>query len=271
MRAVALALLALTLPIATVRAADGPGPLGPASVVLKADSDELGPCAPGSGAAFDRIAACTDLVRIGRGGHAVYVARAAAYVDAGNRAAAVADLSAAIRLSPGDADAYAMRGALYLKDEAFRDGLIDLDTALVLAPGDENALRTRAFAWDELGNYPAAIADYTALLALSGDDAYRYFRGFAYLHHGESPAAVADFQAIMTSRVETLAAWGFRGRGMVREKDGDVAGALADYEAALAHDPADDRAYLGRCRMKAALAALADGSCAAHSITEAPP
>ena len=254
MRAAALALAAVCLPVAAALAADGPGTLGHGSASPQ-DRVELGPRAADSGATtFDRIAACSDLVRIGKADYAVYVARASAYVDSGNRPAAVTDLTAAILLRPDQADAYAMRGSLYLKDEAFRDGLVDLDRALVLDPKDEAALRTRAFAWDELGAYPSAIADYTTLLALSGDASYRYFRGFAYFRAGRSGDAVADFEAIIgEASSPTLAAWGYRGRGSVRERAGDLEAALADYDAALARDPFDDRAYLGRCRVEALL------------------
>lgn len=264
MRAAALALVALFLPIAAATAADGSGGLGPQEVASQTDGGELGPCAADSGAAtFERIAACTDLVRIGRASYAVYAARASAYADSGDRAAAVADLTAAIKLRPDGAAAYAMRGTLYLKDEAFRDGLADLDRALVLAPDDEDALRTRAFAWDELRAYPAAIADYTALLALTEDDSYRYFHGFAYFHHGEPAQALADFEAILTSRVPTVAAWGYRGRATVREEAGAYAGALSDYTAALALDPSDDRAFRGRCRVAAAMGEREQPGCAA--------
>jgi tetratricopeptide (TPR) repeat protein len=254
MRAAALALVALCLPVAATLAAEGPGSLGPANSPVPMNTGELGPCAAESGAAsFDRIAACTDLIRIGKVRYEVYVARASAYADSGDPAAAVADLTVAIKLQPDAAAAYAMRGALYLKDEAFRDGLVDLDTALTLSPGDEEALRARAFVWDGLGAYPAAIADYTALLALTHDDSYRYFRGFAYARHGEPGRAVIDFEAILNAPSPTLAAWGYRGRGLVREEAGALDAALADYTAALSLDPSDDRAYAGRCRMAAAL------------------
>jgi len=263
MRAVALALVALVLPMAAF-AADGPGRLGPAA--------GLGACDPGSGAAsFDRIAACTDLIRVGGASAALYVARASAYADSGDRPAAIADLSAAILLNPDAEAAYVLRGSLHLKDEAFRDGLVDLDRALALAPNDEQTLRTRAFAWDELGAYPAAIVDYSALLALSGDDSYRYFRGFAYLKHGERGPALADFEAIMTASSPTLAAWGYRGRALAREQAGEYAEALADYTAALALDPSDDRAFTGRCRMEAAMGNWASAGCTSAVRTGALP
>src|SRR5665213_4502830 len=119
MRAVALALAALVLPVAAF-AADGPGSLGSAP--------GLGACDPGSGAAsFDRIATCTDRIRSSGESAALYIARASAYADSGDRPAAIADLSAAILFNPDAAAAYALRGSLYPKDEAFRDGLVDLD------------------------------------------------------------------------------------------------------------------------------------------------
>jgi tetratricopeptide (TPR) repeat protein len=165
MRALALSLVAVFLPVAAALAAGGP-----VSASCNAGDDTPVP---------DRVSACSALIRSGQAGYDVYVLRAAAYADGGDRAAAIADLSAAILLRPDSAAAYATRGTLYLKDESFRDGLVDLDRSLELDPKDEAALRTRAFAWDELGNYPSAIADYTALLALSGDASYRYFRGSA--------------------------------------------------------------------------------------------
>jgi len=223
--------------------------------------------------AGERIVACGDLIRSGGSVYDAYVARAAAYVDAGNADAAVADLTAAIALSPDKAAAYSARGAIYLKQEEFRDGLVDLDRALTIAPDDEDTLRTRAFAWDTLGNYPAAIGDYSTLLTLTGDPGYRYFRGFAYLRHDDDDAALADFEAIIGSDSPTLSAWGYRGRGQVHEKRGELAAALADYNAALVADPDDDRAYAGRCRVESALgqaAHLASGCTAAVITARAP-
>lgn len=255
MRAVALALTMVLAPMAAI-AADGSGNLRPdvALVPGTAANTRPGVCDVASaGASFDRVMACTDLIR-GRGASAdLLIARASAYADGGDRQAAIDDLSAAIVLNPDTAVAYALRGALHLKDEAFRDGLADLDRALALAPNDEETLRTRAFAWDELRAYPAAIVDYTALLALSRDDSYRYFRGSAYLKQGDRQAAVRDFEAIMTASSPTLAAWGYRGRGLAREEAGAFAEALADYTTALKLDPSDDRAFIGRCRVAAVL------------------
>jgi len=161
MRAVAPVLAVLLPPMAALAADGRPGNFGPAPA---RDADlsaaSLGACDPGSGAAsFDRISACTDRIRASGPSAELYIARASAYADSGDRAAAIADLSAAILFDPDAAAAYALRGSLHLKDEAFRDGLVDLDRALVLVPNDEQTLRTRAFAWDALRAYPAAIAD----------------------------------------------------------------------------------------------------------------
>ncbi|HVZ14339.1 MAG TPA: hypothetical protein VG894_07765 [Bauldia sp.] len=204
-------------------------------------------------AAADRIAACTDLIRSGQSLYDAYVWRAAAYADSGDPAAAIADLTAAIALAPDAPAAYSARGALFLKDEEYRDGLVDLDRALAIAPDDETTLRTRAFAWDELANYAAAIADYSRLIALTADPSYRYFRGFAYFHADNDSAALADFNAIIASVSPTLSAWGYRGRGNVRERNADLVGALDDYSKALAVDPSDDRSFAARCRVENAL------------------
>jgi len=212
-------------------------------------------------AAGERIAACTDLIRSSQSLYDAYVWRASAYADSGNRAAAIADLTAAIALSPDAPAAYSARGALYLKDEEYRDGLVDLDRALELAPDDETVLRVRAFAWDELGNYPAAVADYGRLIALTADPTYRYFRGFAYFHAGNDAAALSDFGAILSADSPTLSAWGYRGRGSVREREGDLAGALGDYTMALAADPSDDRSFAARCRVEAVLGDASGDGC----------
>jgi len=220
-----------------------------------------------------RVVACGDVIRSGTSLYAALVARAAAYEEEGAGPDAIADLSAAVAIDPDRADAYAARGRIYLKQEEFRDGLVDLDRALTIAPDDEDTLRTRAFAWDTLGNYPAAIGDYSTLLTLTGDPGYRYFRGFAYLRHDDDDAALADFEAIIGSDSPTLSAWGYRGRGQVHEKRGELAAALADYDAALAADPDDDRAYAGRCRVESALgqaAHLASGCTAAVITARAP-
>jgi tetratricopeptide (TPR) repeat protein len=234
-----LAFGAFLLPIGAAPAAEAPQAL---SVCAASDLANSG----------ERVIACTDIIGNGPS-YDAYLWRAAAYSELGNRAAAIADLTAAIELAPDSAAAYSARGTLHLKDDEFRDGLVDLDRALELAPGDEATLRTRAFAWDSLRNYASAIADYGALLALTGDETYRYFRGFAYFHRGDDAAAIVDFDAIVDSNSATLVAWAHRGRGRVYERQGALTAALADYEMALAADPSDDRAFAGRCRVRMAL------------------
>jgi len=55
-----------------------------------------------------------------------------------------------------------------------------------------------------------------------------------------------------------LSGWGYRGRGQLHEKRGELAAAIGDYTAALAADPDDDRAYAARCRVEAAMGSAAD-------------
>lgn len=239
MRVASLAFGAFFLAIGAPSAAEAPQALNVCAASDLANSGE-------------RVIACTDIIRSSQS-YDAFLWRAAAYSELGNRAAAIADLTAAIKMAPGSAAAYGARGTLYLKDDEFRDGLVDLDRALALAPGDEATLRTRAFAWDSLRNYAGAIADYGALLALTGDETYRYFRGFAYFHRGDDAAAIVDFDATVDSDSPTLVAWAHRGRGRVYERQGALTAALADYDAALAADPSDDRAFAGRCRVRMAL------------------
>ena len=202
--------------------------------------------------------------------------RAALYETTNDFANAEADLTAAVQLAPA-AEITATRVYFYMRVGRFDDALADFvaaaglerdnprwrfaagrvrsalgdyaaavafyDEAIGLGPGDPTFYVARAEALVRMGEPRRARADYDRALDIrlpqAIDRYYAYLgRGYARLMLAEYAGAIADFNSALAIDPDAVNAlmW----RGYAREKGGQFALALADYERAVAVDP-DDR------------------------------
>lgn len=134
------------------------------------------------------------------------------------------------------------KGQYEVAVQAFGRGIQsgDLDPAALAL-----ALNNRGVAYNELGDYDAAIADYQQALKLRAGDAttlknlrIAYIgRGGAAANLGETEAALADYtKAIQLDPRHPMA---LLRRGQLQLNQGNVKQALGDLEAARALDPQD--------------------------------
>ena len=193
------------------------------------------------------------------------VVRVPAVSAVAEEAAAAAPAAATTTLRPPSAAAAAAaerhRAAGY---KARKAGDLDValaryTRALAIHPALFSARFDRAFLYHQMGQLDASVDDYTAALAASPDPpaaaATLFNRGISLDCKGDEAstrAAIDDFTASLAAdRGGAHAADALHNRGYARRRLGEHGGALADYTAALACDPAHIRALLNRAALLA--------------------
>ena len=172
----------------------------------------------------------------------------------------MAEATAHIEGEVADREDYTDRASLYLSDNKYALAIADCTTALspALAPAagseTDRDRRNAATAYDLRGRardaqkqYLAALADMQAARKNDPDNAdYAVDEAIVRYHQGDYDGAiVACDQALKISTIApnagVIRASAFDARGLGKEKKGDLAAALADYQAAGKGVPADPR------------------------------
>jgi hypothetical protein len=105
------------------------------------------------------------------------------------------EFNAAIELNPDNADAYFNRGDAYDEIGEYEKAIADYSKAIELKPGDALAYFNRGNAYGEIREYGKAIADYSRVVELNPGDADTYYnRGLAYQEKGELAKAAGDLE-----------------------------------------------------------------------------
>jgi tetratricopeptide (TPR) repeat protein len=155
-------------------------------------------------------------------------------------AEALASLEQALALDPSLTSVYALRGSIFQSRGDLQAALADYTRVLELSPDDLSALRGRAEVYQELGKTESALADYTALISLRPEHVDPYVaRAQVYLDAGRYDEAIADLDTALSlirsgdgydpDRINTEETV-LQRRAEAYLAQGDVAGALADYE-----------------------------------------
>lgn len=206
----------------------------------------------------------------------LYWQRAELHADMGNHAAALKDFDAAERLLGQDAGLYQMRAGSYLALDRIPEAIADLGRAITLSPTMPALYRRRGELLAINGQTAAALQDYDhamqllqprvpeaqRLLEQLGDEAENpnvqhlmglllgeygtlcVQRGQLRLGQGDLPGALDDFNAALQHLPPEAPqlAQAFSGRGRVRALQHDT-DALADFQAAIDHDPSRAATY----------------------------
>lgn len=123
------------------------------------------------------------------------VLRGRSYFRLGKFPEALDDLSKAIELGEQNAEVFFECGFAQLQLDCPEFAVLALDAALSREPAFDQAWTTRAIAHARLGEYHAAIADFTQAIELAPDKLGNYvLRACAYLYVDESILAEADFE-----------------------------------------------------------------------------
>jgi len=141
----------------------------------------------------------------------------------------------AIALRPGSPWGYFHRGRVELERQDHEQADLDFDQALRLRPGLAAAHVNRALARMGRGDDAGAVADLTAALDLGAAETRIYFiRALARARTGDRAGAERDRAEGLRRTPADAESWVARGLARL---PADPAGALDDFEAALALDP----------------------------------
>jgi tetratricopeptide (TPR) repeat protein len=187
----------------------------------------------------DAIDDLTQAMALGGQGADVYVERGHAYVYTGQLDLAVKDLDEAIKRQPAYGFAYRTRGHAYLNLNQDDKAIADETKAISLDPKDMEAYWLRAYAYRyRKKSAPLAIADYTKALAIDpSDSTNRTSRADAYEQLGHYDLAAADYDDWI--RRNPKGPFGYWARGRLRLVQGKNDLAAADLARAVALKPSD--------------------------------
>lgn len=133
------------------------------------------------------------------------------------------------------ADLLASRGWLSEAEHALEAALRDFDAALKAVPNHLAALRGRAHALSELGRHAEAAALIERAIAIGGPATLLADRALLRERAGNVAGARADLDAAIA--LDPSNGWARGARARLQQGEGDHAAALADLDAALAVDP----------------------------------
>src|SRR5581483_687940 len=148
-----------------------------------------------------------------------------------------------VQKSPANARAHFQLAQAYLDNGRVQDGLAQFaETARLQAPTYE-LLLDWGLAYDRAGQFDEAIAKLRQAAALKpGAHVYSQI-GMVYAKRSQWPEALAALD--QAEKSDPNYAYIYYYRGGVRAKTGDFAGAVADYQHALAIDPSIEPARQG--------------------------
>lgn len=136
-------------------------------------------------------------------------------------------LLSACQSTPKTADDFHLEGLLQVQHHNLPKALENLDQAVMLESSNPVILVNRGLVYSELGNYEAAIADYTAAIEHDNTLSEAYYNR-ANAHHNlkQYEAAVADYSQAIKQKQDF--AYAYANRAIDLEALGRVDEAIAD-------------------------------------------
>ena len=168
-------------------------------------------------------------------------------------AEAIAEYDKLVKRWPRSADPYTLRGwARHLAGDDLH-GLADLETALASKPGDLRALNRRAAINQSLEYWWSAADDYASIVQKDPGNA-RAYRNLANCLMMDKKPAEALAAAEKAVELEPANPEALNLRGAIRKAGGNLAGALADCDAAIKLTK-DERAIAALTKVREEMAA----------------
>lgn len=130
--------------------------------------------------------------------------RAAAYMEKGDNASAIADLDEVIKLRPNYADAYMLRSNIKMAQDQ-KGALADLDKFVELRPTYGKGYYQRAMLRLGTGDNDGALKDLDAAVANNyKEDHVYHLRGHLRMENGDLKGSLADYQEAIKLNPENI-------------------------------------------------------------------
>jgi tetratricopeptide (TPR) repeat protein len=145
---------------------------------------------------------------------------------------ALQDMERARKIDPGNPRIYVTTGMTYNNQKRFAEAIAVFSHAIELDPGDYLPYQGRAFAYMNLGNFAEVAKDCEVVTKLRPDNTE------FYIHLGDAQRFLSRFDEAITAystaiRLDAACVDGYIGRGLTREAQHDIPGAVKDWESAL--------------------------------------
>jgi tetratricopeptide (TPR) repeat protein len=177
----------------------------------------------------------------------LYETRGAVRCVLGDRANALADMSKAIELGLDTAFVYRNRANVYMALGDYTHAVRDLDTAIDKQPTLSEFRIARMYSNYQLGRFSALSLDANACLSQDSRNVEALvYRGLAKQDQGDLDGALADYD--MACAISPKFEPAVYNRGWAYMKKRDYGKALKDYSTAIALNPANARSYFFRGR-----------------------
>lgn len=140
----------------------------------------------------------------------------------------------ATQLAPKSYQTWFLLGGLYLQTDKYNESIAALQKARSLEPKNSSILFALGEAHFQHENYNAAVQNLQAGLQLKPDDPQgRFDLGNAYYKLGRFPDAIEQYNKAITQ--DSWEKWpAINNIGLIKYEQGDVDGAIKQWEAALA-------------------------------------
>jgi tetratricopeptide (TPR) repeat protein len=125
---------------------------------------------------------------------AVYINRAAAYLQMNKIEEAISDYDAAIQMNDKNAGVFQQRATAHKVNGSLEMAIADFTKAMELSPNFIPATMGRGYVYFQKGDHENAIKDFTKVIELNGRAAVAFNnRGYNYQQIGKASEAIADF------------------------------------------------------------------------------
>jgi tetratricopeptide (TPR) repeat protein len=160
----------------------------------------------------------------------------------GNHASAIdlyTQVLSSAQLAPKERrSAYIGRGVAHGNMGEFEAAIADFTRAIALDPNLSDAYYDRALMESDVGRYAASLADFAAIAnAASSYPSYYYYRGYVHFEHNDFDQAISDLTTASLTMVQDASVY-YR-RAKAYDAKGDREAAIADFSAAIRLKPAD--------------------------------
>jgi len=114
-----------------------------------------------------------------------------------------------------------------------------------LMPDDASGYSNRGYAYRKLGNYAAAVEDYTAAIARCGSTVRLHNnRAYCLAKLGSYQEAISDYSAVLG--IDPANVHAFHNRGISYDKLGAFEQAITDFNTVIEMEPTNSVAYFNR-------------------------
>ncbi len=147
-----------------------------------------------------------------------------------------------------DANYYYKQGNIKFRQKVYDEALNFYNQAITISPDFEEAYYSRAFCYVKKTNYKKAIEDFDKVVEINPKNAGAYINRAFYAREktGDYAGSVEDYNKAISLLSESNSAFALNNRGYAKYMLQDTLGAISDINRSIEIDPENPYAYRNR-------------------------